>query len=75
MATITIRNLDDDIKELLRIAAARNGHSMEEEARVILKQALVQRPPRYGLASRIQQHVAPLGGVELAQDAAGNPKK
>lgn len=43
MATITVRNLDDEIKELLRISAAKNGHSMEEEARMILKQALVKK--------------------------------
>ncbi|WP_412072578.1 FitA-like ribbon-helix-helix domain-containing protein, partial [Pseudomonas fluorescens] len=36
MASITIRNLDDQMKEQLRIAAAHNGHSMEEEARLIL---------------------------------------
>ncbi|AEF47804.1 hypothetical protein SerAS12_4711 [Serratia sp. AS12] len=65
MATITVRNLDDDIKELLRISAAKNGHSMEEEARMILKQALVKKPPRYGLGTRIHQHFAELGGVEL----------
>ena len=34
MATITVRNLDDDVKELLRIAAARKGHSMEEEVQI-----------------------------------------
>lgn len=65
MATITVRNLDDDIKELLRISAAKNGHSMEEEARMILKQALVKKPPRYGLGTRIHQHFAASGGIEL----------
>jgi len=40
MATLTIRNLDEGLKERLRIRAAVNGHSMEEEARVILKQAV-----------------------------------
>ena len=40
MGTLTIRNLDDGLKERLRIRAAVNGHSMEEEARVILKQAV-----------------------------------
>ena len=40
MATITIRNLDDSLKERLRVRAAMHGHSMEEEARVILKQAV-----------------------------------
>lgn len=36
MASITIRNLDDAAKERLRIRAARNGRSMEEEARLLL---------------------------------------
>jgi len=40
MAILTIRNLDDSVKERLRVRAATNGHSMEEEARVILKQAV-----------------------------------
>lgn len=40
MASITIRNLDDDIKERLRIRAAQHGRSMEEEARTILRQAI-----------------------------------
>ena len=33
MASITIRNLDDDVKARLRVRAAGRGHSMEEEAR------------------------------------------
>ncbi|GGA79954.1 phosphopantothenate synthase [Brucella endophytica] len=37
MASITIRNLDDAAKERLRLRAARNGRSMEEEARLILR--------------------------------------
>ena len=40
MANITIRNLDPELKERLRVRAARCGHSMEEEARIILRQAL-----------------------------------
>ena len=36
MASMTIRNLSDDIKRRLRIQAAEHGHSMEEEAREIL---------------------------------------
>jgi hypothetical protein len=30
MATMTIRNLDDDLKARLRLRAARHGQSMEE---------------------------------------------
>ena len=40
MASITIRNFEDELKERLRIRAARCGHSMEEEARIILRSAL-----------------------------------
>jgi len=40
MASITIRNLDDDLKAQLRVVAASHGRSMEEEARTILRLAL-----------------------------------
>ncbi len=36
MASITIRNLDDATKERLRLRAALNGRSMEEEVRLVL---------------------------------------
>ncbi len=37
MASITIRNLDGDIMQRLRVRAAEHGCSMEEEARDILR--------------------------------------
>lgn len=40
MANLTIRNIEDDIKERLRVRAAQQGHSMEEEARNILRRAV-----------------------------------
>ena len=36
MASITIRNLDESVKQALRERAAKNGRSMEEEARIML---------------------------------------
>jgi phosphopantothenoylcysteine decarboxylase/phosphopantothenate--cysteine ligase len=39
MASITIRQLDDDLKKQLRLRAARNGRSMEDEVRTILRAA------------------------------------
>ena len=39
MASITIRQHDDDLKRRLRLRAARNGRSMEDEARTILRDA------------------------------------
>jgi plasmid stability protein len=46
MASITIRNLEDGLKTRLRIRAAEHGHSMEEEARSILRDALDQHRPQ-----------------------------
>jgi plasmid stability protein len=42
MASITIRNIDDEVKSKLRVRAAMNNRSMEEEVRVILKEATSQ---------------------------------
>jgi phosphopantothenoylcysteine decarboxylase/phosphopantothenate--cysteine ligase len=39
MASITIRQLDDDLKQRLRLRAARHSRSMEDEARTILRHA------------------------------------
>ena len=39
MASITIRQLDEDLKQRLRLRAARHGRSMEDEARTILRAA------------------------------------
>lgn len=40
MANITIRNIDESLKQRLRIKAAKRGHSIEEEAHNILRQAV-----------------------------------
>jgi plasmid stability protein len=66
MATLTIRNLDEPIKAGLRLRAARHGRSMEEEARQILKQAvLAPTAAGPGLGRRIHERFAALGGVDL----------
>jgi plasmid stability protein len=56
MATLTIRDFDDDLKAALRVRAARHDRSMESEVREILRQTLeadeVSAENR-GLGSRI----------------------
>ncbi|MEO1610509.1 MAG: plasmid stabilization protein [Pseudomonadota bacterium] len=37
-----IRNLDDDVKEKLRVRAAAHGHSMEAEARAVLEASVAE---------------------------------
>jgi phosphopantothenoylcysteine decarboxylase / phosphopantothenate---cysteine ligase len=39
MASLTVRQLDERLKKLLRLRAARSGRSVEDEVRTILKQA------------------------------------
>jgi antitoxin FitA len=66
MASITIRNLDDETKERLRVRAAQHRRSMEEEARNILRGALDAETavPR-NLATAVRNRFAVLGGVDL----------
>ena len=59
MASITIRNLDDDVKIRLRMRAAGHGRSMEEEARLILREAVGRKPSSRNLASIIRAHFGP----------------
>lgn len=67
MASITLRNLDDALKARLRVRAAHNGRSMEDEARTILRAALGDDADSgANLALRIRRRFEPLGGVELA---------
>jgi len=42
LASLTVRQLDDTLKTLLRLRAARHGRSMEDEVRVILREAAAQ---------------------------------
>ena len=65
MASITIRNLDDAVKTKLRVRAASNGRSMEEEARTILREAVELESSEKGLGTAIHELFRPLGGVEL----------
>ena len=66
MASITVRNLDEGLKRRLRIRAAENGKSMEQEVRDILSAALDEEVvPTENLADAIRARFAEIGGVEL----------
>jgi plasmid stability protein len=67
VASITIRNLDDDLKARLRLRAARHGRSMEEEARDVLRTALaVQESQPANLVDAIRKRFAKIGPIDLA---------
>ena len=64
MISITIRNLDDDVKRRLCVRAAENGRLMEE-ARDILRQVAGQTSTPRNLGQAIHERFAALGGVEM----------
>lgn len=66
MATRTIRNLEGPLKRRLRPRAAARNRSMEEEARQILRAAILEAAaPEADLGSRIRARFAKLSDVEL----------
>ncbi len=70
MPTLTIRKLPEDTKRRLRIRAAHHGRSMEEEAREILRKALIEQPAEEAdLGARIHGRFAALGVLELPEPA------
>ena len=75
MASLTIRKLDDALKKRLRLRAAQNGRSMEDEARTILRRAAAGEEVRAEAqagkrrASRRSTAEQP----ETAPDDAGGP--
>ena len=65
---MTIRNIDDAVKERLRLRAAMHGRSMEDEARDILRSALSVEVPRpRNLGDAVRARFAGLGGVDLPE--------
>lgn len=65
MANLTIRNLDDDLKSLLRVRAAQHGCSMEQEVRDILRSAVQPSPAASDFAERIHNRFAGLDAESL----------
>lgn len=60
MATLTVRNLDDDIVRRLRMRAAENGRSAEAEHREILRAALASTDDMMARRMRIAAQLAVL---------------
>jgi plasmid stability protein len=65
LSALSIRNLDDQVKERLRVRAARHGRSMEAEVRAILTDAVTEPGAAPGLFQTLMNRFSELGGVEL----------
>ncbi|WP_462203318.1 FitA-like ribbon-helix-helix domain-containing protein [Frankia sp. CcWB3] len=65
MAAVSIRDLDDGVRERLRIRAAHHGRSMEAEIRAILTEAVSEPEDAAGFAQTLLARFGALGGVDL----------
>jgi len=62
VADLSIRNIDDGVRDRLRLRAARNGRSMEAEVREILSAAV---EPAANWLMDLRESCAAVGGVDL----------
>ena len=65
MAAVSIRNLDDTVRERLRVRAAAHGRSMEAEMRAILVEAVREPSDDGDLLEALAARFGELGGVDL----------
>jgi phosphopantothenoylcysteine decarboxylase/phosphopantothenate--cysteine ligase len=65
MASLTVRQLDDKLKRQLRLRAARNGRSVEDEVRTILRSAAEAEPAAQAadVASGAMRHQPAAAGI------------
>ena len=66
MATVTVRNIPDNVHRALKLLAAEHGRSTEAEIRWILQQA-AQPPERIKLGSLLAAHAQKAGTLTDAE--------
>lgn len=70
MASLTVRQLDDKLKKLLRLRAARHGRSMEDEVRTILREAAEEEAGHEALGTINPPSARPTRAPERQASAA-----
>ncbi len=75
MAAVSIRDLDDQVRERLRVRAAQHGQSMEAEIRAILTAAVSDPVKDIGLAQALLSRFGDLGGVDLKPPPRTEPPR
>src|SRR5712671_4676754 len=74
MASLTIRQLDDDVKRRLRLRAARHGRSMEEEARHLLALHLATGPAATATPEHPMRTLAEAAPGTVLKDPGAAPR-
>lgn len=64
-ATLTVRGIDDQLRDRLRVRAAHHSRSMEAEVREILEGALATGGAEKRLGSRVHHRFEDVGGFDL----------
>lgn len=64
MASVTIRDLDEDVRTRLRVRTAGRGRPMEDEAGRIPRNAVGRRPGSRNPVSVIHSHLEPDNGMD-----------
>lgn len=75
MAAVSVRDLDEGVKERLRVRAAEHGRSMEAEIRAILRAAVSEPAQTGGLGEALLSTFSGLGGVDLDLPARTAPPR
>jgi len=75
MAALSIRDLDDYVRERLRTRAADHGRSMEAEIRSILTEAVSLPSESRGLLATLLDRIGEVGGVELDLPERSTPAR
>jgi plasmid stability protein len=75
VAALSIRNLDETVKQRLLLRAARHGRSMEAEVRAILTEAVRESADSAGLFTALLDRFGMLGGVDLELPARAEPPR
>lgn len=65
LVAVSIRGLDERVRERIRVRAARHGRSMEAEMRAILTDAVSEPEEDRGLFGALLERFGALGGTEL----------
>src|SRR5437762_7609260 len=69
MASLTISKLDEGVKTYLRLRSAKNGRSVEEEVRVILREMIEGRPFEFAAAPSQAIQPAPQAAFRASSPA------
>jgi len=75
MSALSIRNLDESVKERLQLRAARHGRSMEAEARAIITEAVSESADSAGLFTTLLDQFGVLGGVDMELPGRTEPAR